>query len=77
MALGVNRLGFSLTYQNLLFCRVPIISKLGLIVRTYKKVGFGSLRLGSRKRSGLQQLVIVQCCSYKACYTCTWRMMAP
>ena len=34
----------TLTYQNLLFCRVPINSILGLIIRTYKKVGFGSLR---------------------------------
>ena len=34
----------TLIYQNLLFCRVPIISILGLIISTYKKVGFGSLR---------------------------------
>ena len=34
----------TLTYQNLLFCRVPINSILGFIIRTYKKVGFGSLR---------------------------------
>ena len=34
----------TLTYQNLLFCRVPIISILGLIIRTYNKVGLGSLR---------------------------------
>ena len=34
----------TLTYQNLLFCRVRIDSILGFIVRTYKKVGFGSLR---------------------------------
>ena len=26
------------------FCRVPIHSILGFIIRTYKKVGFGSLR---------------------------------
>ena len=37
----------TLTYQNLLFCRVPVNSILGCIIRTYgtcKKVGFGSLR---------------------------------
>ena len=34
----------TLTYQNLLFCRVPINSILGFIIRTYKKVGYGSLR---------------------------------
>ena len=34
----------TLTYQNLLCCRVPINSILGSIIRTYKKVGFGSLR---------------------------------
>ena len=34
----------TLTYQNLLFCRVPINSILGFIIRTYKKIGFGSLR---------------------------------
>ena len=34
----------TLTYQNLLFCRVPIKSLLGSILRTYKKVGFGRLR---------------------------------
>ena len=33
----------SLTYQNLLFCRVPIKSILGFIIRTYKNVGFGRL----------------------------------
>ena len=30
----------TLTYQNLLFYRVPIKSLLGSILRTYKKVGF-------------------------------------
>ena len=35
--------GFTLNYQNLLFCRVPINSILGFMIRTYKKVGFGSL----------------------------------
>ena len=34
---------YTLTYQNLLFCRVPINSILGFIIRTYKKVGYGSL----------------------------------
>ena len=34
----------TLSYQNLLFCRVPIKSILGLIVRAYKKVGYGRLR---------------------------------
>ena len=34
----------TLTYQNLLFCRVLINCILGFIIRTYKKVGFGSLR---------------------------------
>ena len=34
----------TLTYQNLLFCRVPINSILGLIIRSHKKVGFGRLR---------------------------------
>ena len=34
----------TLTYQNLLFCRVPMNSILGFIIGTYKKVGFGSLR---------------------------------
>ena len=28
----------TLTYQNLLFCRVPINSVVGFIIRTYKKV---------------------------------------
>ena len=37
-------LGITLTYQNLPFCRVPKISILGFIIRTYKKVGFGRLR---------------------------------
>ena len=35
---------YTLTYQNLLFCRVPIKSILGFTIRTYKKVGFGSFR---------------------------------
>ena len=35
---------YTLTYQNLLFCRVPINSILGFTIRTYKKVGFGSLK---------------------------------
>ena len=30
---------FTLTYQDLLFCRVPINSILGFIIRTYEKVG--------------------------------------
>ena len=34
----------TLPYQDLLFCRVPINTVLGFIIRTYKKVGFGSLR---------------------------------
>ena len=37
----------SIQYLNLpkpTFCRVPINSILGFIIRTYKKVGFGSLR---------------------------------
>ena len=34
----------TLTYQNLLFGRVPMISILRIIIRTCKKVGFGSLR---------------------------------
>ena len=34
----------TLAYQNLLFCRVPINSILGFIIRTYKNVGFCSLR---------------------------------
>ena len=32
------------TYQNLLFCRVPINSILGFIIRTHRKIGFGRLR---------------------------------
>ena len=40
-------LSATLTYQNLLFCRVPINSILGFIIRTYKKVRFGSLRYTS------------------------------
>ena len=40
----VEDFGFTLTYQNLLFCRVPINSILGFVVRTYKKVGLGSVR---------------------------------
>ena len=35
----------TLTYQNLLFCRVPINSMLGFIIRTYKKVGFGRFQV--------------------------------
>ena len=42
----VGYLGSTLTYQNLLFCRVPIKSILGFIIRTYKKVGYGSLGIG-------------------------------
>ena len=34
----------TLTYQNLLFCRVPIRSILGCRIRTYKNGGFGRLR---------------------------------
>ena len=34
----------TLTYQNLFFGRVPINSILGFKIRTYRKVGFGSLR---------------------------------
>ena len=34
----------TLTYQNLLFCTVPINSILGFVIRTYRKVGFGRLR---------------------------------
>ena len=37
-----------MTYQNLLFCRVLINSILGFIIRTYKKVGFGSFKVGFR-----------------------------
>ena len=37
--------GLTLNYQNLLVSRVPINSTLGFIIKTYKKVGFGSLRL--------------------------------
>ena len=32
----------TLTYQNLLVRRVPADSILGLAIRTYRKVGFGS-----------------------------------
>ena len=38
------RMKLALTYQNLLFCRVPINSILRFIIRTCKKVGFGRLR---------------------------------
>ena len=34
----------TLTYQTLLFCRLPRNSILGFRIRTYKKVGFGRLR---------------------------------
>ena len=34
----------TLTYQNLLFCRIPINPILGFIIRTYKKVGFSRSR---------------------------------
>ena len=34
----------TLTYQNLHLRRVTINSILGFIIRTYKKIGFGSLR---------------------------------
>ena len=35
----------TITYhKNTFFCRAPISSILGFIIRTYKKVGFGSLR---------------------------------
>ena len=40
---------FTLTHQNLLFCRVPIDPILGFLIRTYKKVGFGRLRYKSLK----------------------------
>ena len=39
-----NSIVHTLTHQNLLFCRVPMNSILGFIVRTSKKVGFGGLR---------------------------------
>ena len=41
-------MGSTLTYQNLLVCRVPINSIFGFKIRTYKKVGFGSLRYAFR-----------------------------
>ena len=34
----------TLTYQNLLFCRVPTKFILGFIIRIYKKVGSGRSR---------------------------------
>ena len=34
----------ALTYQNLLFCRVPINPILGFKIRAYKKVGFSRSR---------------------------------
>ena len=34
---------YTLTYQTLLFCRVPINPILRFILRSYKKVGFGRL----------------------------------
>ena len=37
--------GESLSYQNLLFRRVPINSILGFIIGAYKKVGYGSFRI--------------------------------
>ena len=43
---SVYQITDALTYQNLRFCRVPINSILGFIIRTYKKVGFGRLRWG-------------------------------
>ena len=50
---GIGHLGFqfftpgsqeskAITYQNLLFCRVPINPMLGFIMRTYKKLGFST-----------------------------------
>ena len=45
----IIRIGFggplitTLTHQNLLFCNVLIKSILGFKIRTYKKVGYGSL----------------------------------
>ena len=33
---------YTWNYQNLLFCRVPINSILGIILRTYSKVGYGT-----------------------------------
>ena len=41
----------TLTYQNLLFCRVPINPILGFIIRTYKKVGFGRSRYATYSES--------------------------
>ena len=41
-ALGLMVL--TLTYQKLQKSRVPLNSRLGFIIRTYKKVGFGRLR---------------------------------
>ena len=40
----VHGFGSTLTYQNLQKSRAPINSILGLMLRTYKKVGFGRLR---------------------------------
>ena len=53
MGLGLRVLSYTLTHQNLLFCRVPIKPILRFIIRTYKKVGFGRLSyraLGFRMR---------------------------
>ena len=48
MGFGVQgSLGIDMNYLSLpkpTFCRVPTNAILGFIVRTYKKVGFGSLR---------------------------------
>ena len=45
LGLSIWRLGPTLTYQTLLFCRVPVNSILGFIIRTCKKVGLGFGRL--------------------------------
>ena len=42
----------TLTYQTLLFCRVPINSIFGFIITNLQKVGFGRLRLGFGKGGG-------------------------
>ena len=49
----------TLSYHNLLLCRVPINSILGFIIRTYKKVGYGSLRYILPKPTGLAEAPVL------------------
>ena len=67
---NIETLPYTFTYRNLTFCRVPMNSLLGFVIRTYKKVGFGSFRyykgtlepLGVAASLGKSFLRLSSCC---------------